>query len=154
MTELKRSKKQIHFWIDEAIFDNWNKFRQQAGYADMTDFIVTCVQDKMYPIPVAGVNQDLTRQIGELKQTRDILDAEIKDLIGLRTNKVITSTPFSDPELEAQTIDFLHRSGPTNEYYIAKQLNIQSSQAFQICTKLFRESKILQDTRGNWYVSK
>jgi hypothetical protein len=149
---LKPLKRQIHFWVTQQIYEKWEKFRQERGYSEMSSFIISCVNDKIYPMPMSVGNVDITTQIGELKRIHENLESEIVQLINRPPMMIQQSPNIEDSELVEKILESLQKSGPTTEYYLANEMNIQSSHAYMICAKLFRENKIQQDQKGNWYV--
>jgi predicted HTH transcriptional regulator len=120
----------------------------------MTDFIVSCVNDKIFPMPNIGGNQDFSLKIVEIKRFRENLISELDQLITKRTAMIQQSSNIEDPELESEILDYLRRSGSTTEYHIATELDIQSYHAYLICAKLFRENKLKQEKGGKWFVEK
>lgn len=151
MTEFKPSRKQVHFWVSEAVYKKWDEYRMSHGFSSLSVFITHCVNNQIYPLTVS--NDSLMREVLELKEVRTTLENDLQQLLQTR-DIMLKEHQMHIPKLEYRILDYLDRAGPANEYLMAQDLNEQASEVYHACAYLASVGSITQDEKGNWIKEK
>jgi hypothetical protein len=148
-TASRMSIRQIHFGVEPGVYDTWDRYRRNKGFGTLKDFIVHCVDSVMFPI--APNKEGLDAQLRDFEDLLQRNKSELGELLQQR-EQLFDGHGLKIPSLEERVIDYLRRSGKSNEYLIAQRLNEQSNTIYHVCAKLKKENRIQIDAKGNWYL--
>ena len=153
-TRTKQKKQvQIKIWVEPKRKEKWESFVEEKGFDSLSELIRLSVEEK---IEGKGINTDLTEAyFHEINLIEKRIKERIEDLSKKQTENMIQSTKMGirrDENIKNLILKLLKEKGSSNQYYIAKTLNLDPDDVYASLCFLLEEKKIQKnfDNHGHF----
>ncbi|MHA1869571.1 MAG: hypothetical protein ACTSXF_01360 [Promethearchaeota archaeon] len=149
----EHSGRQIRFWVPTELYELWERFRIEHGFTTMTQFLIRCVNDIVFPMPSHSTQDQLSTQLQQLEQIRQKMQEQLKELYNKQNEIIKKSSVFfkeKHASLEKQIILYLKKVKSANEFLISHDLNKNIEVVYTTLCDLKEKEKVKLNDEQEW----